>query len=145
MGLRSGVHPSYTCSSPKVKWKCPHMRWLHSDEQSCTSRESSDAHNRANPGKAGRCESDIQAGCQQWVLATKVEREVKAANHVYHSMRPVLLYASTIWNFFRPRTFPTEHAKNPGRPTWGRMSDGRHHCVRGKSSRAWRKARGGPS
>ena len=123
-----------------------HMWWLHSVEQSCTLQKSPEAHNRANTGKAGWCKSESQSGCQQWVLATKVERERKAANHVYHSMGPLLLYVSTIWYFFLPRTLPTE---DPGRIQEGlpgvECQMERHHCVRGKSSRAWQKARGGPT
>ena len=86
---------------PKFKWKSTDMWGLYPPH----------AYNRADPWEAGRRESYLQARRKQWLLAAKIERQVKAPYHIHNLPGSILLNWSFIRDFLRSRA-PFKRACN---------------------------------
>ena len=115
---------------PKFKWKSTDMWGLYPPH----------AYNRADPWEAGRRESYLQARRKQWLLAAKIERQVKAPYHIHNLPGSILLNASFIRDFLRSGALSKEHAMDLRGSPGCRVSDGRYHRVWYEPSRARRKA-----
>ena len=83
-------------------------------QSECALRNAPSPQGRRDLGPADRSQAVQQAGCEQWLLADTPFTSFLPVNHIYNTIRPILLKQAAFWYLKCTRALPKAHEPNPG-------------------------------